>query len=205
MRGSARIIAIAGPSGSGKTELTRRLVRRLAGESPVVVPLDAYYRGFERLEPDARAAQNFDHPRAVDHTLLIDQMRALAGGAAVEMPVYDYVSHTRRSTGHRIGPSDVIIIEGLFALYWKDIRDLSTLRVFLDADPALCLVRRLERDTRQRGRSADAVRHQFQKTVVPMFERHVAPTRRFADLILQGDQPAEILADRVIQASRDLG
>lgn len=194
------VIAIAGASGSGKTELAHQLQRRLAARSPVIVPLDAYYHGFEQLSPAIRAAQNFDHPKAIDHVLLTRQVSALAVGGAVEMPVYDYVTHTRRPTGRRVGPGELIVVEGLFALYWKDIRDLLDLAVFIDADRAVCLERRLARDTRLRGRSAVSVSRQFEETVVPMFERFVQPTRRYADLVLQGDRTVEQLADELLHA-----
>jgi uridine kinase len=200
MREPSSVIAIAGASGSGKTELARQLQRRLAAMSPVIVPLDAYYRGFEHLPVAIRATQNFDHPTAVDHVLLARQLSALAVGGAVEMPVYDYVTHSRLPTGRRVGPGRVIVVEGLFALYWKEIRDLLDLAVFIDADRGLCLERRLARDTRIRGRSEESVRGQFEETVVPMFERFVRPTRRFADLVLQGDRPVEDLVDELIQA-----
>ena len=191
-------IGIAGPSCSGKTALADRLASRLARESPLVVPLDAYYRDLSHLDPADRAMRNFDHPHAIDLELLVTQMRTLAGGGSVEMPVYRFESHSRAPRRRMVEPSRSIIVEGLFTLCWKEIRALFHTRVFIDAPDALCLARRLQRDARARGRTAEAVRRQYERTVRPMCERYVLPTRRFAQVVVRADQAPEEMADAVL-------
>jgi uridine kinase len=185
-----RTIGIAGPSCSGKTRLARELVRRL-GPSARRLPLDAYYRDLAALDPSLREDRNFDHPEALDRDLFVEQLARLASGAAVEVPVYHFETHSRAPAGRQVRPGDWLIVEGLFALCWSDVRGLLQTKVFIDSDDALCLSRRLERDVLSRGRSAESVRAQYERTVRPMFERYVLPTRRFADVLLDGADPLE--------------
>lgn len=185
-----RTIGIAGPSCSGKTRLARELVRRL-GPSASRLPLDAYYRDLAALDPALRGDRNFDHPEALDHPLLVEQLVRLAAGSAVEVPVYRFETHSRASAGREVRPGEWLVVEGLFALYWSEVRALLQTKVFIENDDALCLSRRLERDVSSRGRSAASVRAQYERTVRPMFERYVRPTRRFADVLVNGAEPLE--------------
>lgn len=188
--GPPRLIGLAGPSGAGKTTLARALQTRLPGPA-TVLSLDAYYRDLADLSPAARARVNFDAPEAMDHQRLAEDLRQLAAGHRVEIPVYAFASHTRQINQQSLTPTDFLIVEGLFALYWPDINALYHLSLFVTAANELCLERRLARDRVERGRSPASIRAQYQEQVRPMYRRHVQPTARYADLILDGSTPTE--------------
>ena len=193
-------IGIAGPSCSGKTELALALQQRL-GPSAGRLPLDAYYRDLVLLDPALRDEHNFDHPDALDRHLLFEHLDRLIAGESVEVPHYRFATHSRSPRGRVLEPGAWLIVEGLFALYWEELRDKLRTKLFIDAGDELCLSRRLERDVRRRGRSPDAVRSQYARTVGPMFERHVLPTRIHADLILSGEDPIDRLVKSVLAAT----
>lgn len=188
------MIGIAGPSCSGKTELARYLEQEIGA---IRIPLDAYYRDLAGLAPALREGSNFDHPDALDSRLLIDQLRSLSAGRSIEMPLYDFRTHRRRPNRRSVTPGRCVVVEGLFALYFPDVRDLLALSVYLDLEEEQGLQRRLRRDTRQRGRDEASVREQYERTVAPMYRRFVEPTRSHADLLLRGDRPVAELGARV--------
>ena len=165
-----------------------------------MLSLDAYYRDLAALSPVARARVNFDAPEAMDHQRLAADLRQLAAGHRVEIPVYDFATHTRQATQRHLTPTDFLIVEGLFALYWPDINALYHLRLFVAAADALCLARRLARDRVERGRSPASIRAQYQEQVRPMYRRHIQPTARYADLILDGSTPTEEQVATVLDA-----
>jgi uridine kinase len=183
MKPAPFLIGIAGPSCAGKSEVARRVAAAL---SAPVVTLDAYYRDLVHLPLDQRAQANFDIPDSLDDELLTVQIAGLAAGNAVDVPVYDFTRHIRSSAVQRILPEAVVIVEGLFTLHWEPLRALLNLKVFVEADDAVCLDRRLERDIRERGRTRESVLRQYEATVRPMAEKYVLPTRSFADLMLNG-------------------
>jgi len=189
------MIGIAGPSCSGKTELALRLERDLGA---VRIPLDHYYRDLAKLEPALREDRNFDHPDAVDQSLLLAHLRSLSAGKTIEMPLYDFATHRRRSRRRSVRPGETVIVEGLFVLHFAEIRRLLDLTVYLDLDHDAALARRLRRDTLFRGRSPDSVRSQYARTVAPMCRRWVEPTRAQARLVLSGARPVDELARVVI-------
>lgn len=180
------VIGIAGPSCSGKTELARRLVKLFSATAPAVVSLDAYYRDLSVLCPEERAQCNFDIPGALDRELLAEHLRTLAHGEGIDRPVYLFSTHTRSPRRERVEPGAFVIVEGLFALYWEEVRGLLDTKVFVALEDSVCLSRRLARDTRERGRSPESVFVQYTETVRPMNERYVLPTRRFADVVVSG-------------------
>jgi uridine kinase len=192
------LIGIAGPSGAGKTELAFRLVEALTARAALRVPLDHYYRDLAGLGPALRDNRNFDHPDALDRDLLVAQLTGLARGHEVEMPVYSFDTHTRAAHGRRVAPGGVIVVDGLYSLYWPDVRGLFHTKLFMDADHTTCLARRIARDVRERGRTEASVRAQYELTVRPMYERFVRPTREFADLVLRGEDPPETNAATVL-------
>lgn len=186
----ACLVGIAGPSGSGKSTLAQRLVQDLS-VSAAVLSLDSYYRDLSHLEPAARAQANFDAPDALEHELLRDHLAALGQDQAVDVPVYSFADHARQKETQRLEPADFLLVEGIFTLYWPEVRALFDLRVFIAVDDALCLQRRTRRDVAQRGRTPQDVQRQYEETVRPMYEQHIAPTQRHAHLVLRGDQTIE--------------
>ena len=178
------VIAIAGISCSGKTTLARHLARVLP--QAAVLPMDAYYRDLSHLPPPHRASVNFDAPDALDRPLLLDHIQRLSRGVGVDRPVYSFKTHTRKSTPVRQDPVSHLVVEGLFALYWPELRSRYHLSVFVDAPHALCLERRLERDAAERGRTPGSIRLQYERHVQSMGERYVVPTRSHADVVVSG-------------------
>ena len=181
------IIGIAGPSSSGKTELSRQLARKLPGTS--IVSLDSYYRGMEEIPLAARKKVNFDHPDALDWELLHVHLQDMAQGRAFEEPVYSFAGYARTAETRRIEPSEFVIVEGLFVLYWPELRSMLDTKVYVETDPAVCFERRLRRDVAERGRTPASVREQYERTVRPSAEWFVMPTLRYADLAVSGEEP----------------
>jgi len=192
------VIGVAGPSGAGKTVLARALAARLA-HGGTVVPLDAYYHDREDLSAADRAVLNYDHPDALDATLATDQLAALAAGESVARPVYDFVTHRRRAETVTVSPGRFVVVDGLLTFHWETTRELCATRIFVEADDAVCLSRRLTRDATDRGRTAASIRRQWRESVVPMRRRYVDPTRRFAHLVLDGRQPVGHNVDRIMR------
>ncbi len=182
----SHIIAIAGPSCAGKTELARLLARAL---SAPILPMDAYYRELDFLPLESRCKFNFDIPDALDHNLLREHVTCLAAGVPVERPVYDFTVHTRAPVRETLVPGQYLILEGLFALYWDDLRPLLSTKVYVDAPDDVCFARRQLRDVSERGRTAESVQRQYVDTVRPMAELYVHPTRQFADIVISGEVP----------------
>lgn len=192
------IIGIAGPSSSGKTELARQLARKLPGTA--IVSLDSYYRGMEEIPLEKRKKANFDHPDALDWELLHRHLQDMARGKAFEEPVYSFADYARTSETRRIEPSDFIIVEGLFVLYWPELRSILDTKVYVETDPEVCFQRRLRRDVSERGRTAESVRQQYEATVRPGAEWFVYPTRKFANLLVSGEEPLERSTSMVVQS-----
>jgi len=182
------LIGIAGPSGSGKSFLAQHLKVALDAE---VLVLDRYYRDLSHLPLEQRARMNFDTPEALEHELLIEQVARLRKREAVELPVYDFTTHTRSTKTEILQPSKVIIVEGLFTLHWPGLRELFGTRVYVDLKDEVCLMRRKARDVRERGRSAQSVVEQYKVTVAPMARRYVHPTVAYADVVVIGTEPIE--------------
>lgn len=192
----SHIIGIAGPSGSGKTTLAHLLAGRLPGGA-VVFALDAYYKD-QRGVPEE--AINVDVPEAFEHTLLFDQLRALVAGVPIQQPIYDYATHSRAPLRRTVPPLPNVIVEGIYALYWPEVRKLLTTSVFLSLDHPVCLARRIERDARERTRSRTAVVYMYEQKVRPMYDRHIHPTRQHATLVLDARASADQLAARIMRS-----
>ncbi len=189
------MIGIAGPSCAGKSELSRHLAARLPA---IVLPLDCYYLDLSDRPIEERAKFNFDEPGALDHDLFLRQLLALAEGKEIKRPVYDFSIHTRIKQTELVKPGRFVVVEGLFVLYWEDVRALFGTRVFVDLPDAPCLERRIVRDVRERGRTPDSVCRQFAETVQPMAALHVRPTKAFADLAIPGDNPIKNSVEAVL-------
>lgn len=194
-----RILAIAGPTGSGKSTLAAALVKAMGGGKACILALDSYYRDLSELDRVERDRWNFDDPAAIDADLLVDHLDRLSKGEVVEVPVYDFVTHTRREERELLAPTDVLILEGLHALYWPEVRDRIEMGVFISLGEGKCLERRMARDIRERGRSRESVLRQFEESVLPMQRCHVLPMASHADLVLQGEDPLEKMVKLVVR------
>ena len=179
------LVAIVGGSGSGKTWLAKRLGRALAPDA-ISVCLDDFYRDRSHLSPARRARINFDTPRAIDWPLLEAALRCLLKGAAASIPLYDFKTHSRCKANRVLKPKPFIVVDGLWLLRSRVLRRLFHWRIYIDCPMRVRLARRLERDTRFRGRSEESVKRQFRQMVEPMHRRYVAPQARWADLVLTG-------------------
>ena len=193
------LIGIAGPSGAGKSFLARHLKSALEAE---VLELDRYYRDLSHLLPAERGRVNFDAPEALEHELLIEQVARLRSGEAVQLPLYDFTTHTRTARKQLLQPSEVIIVEGLFTLHWPGLRELLGTKVYVDLQDELCLARRTARDVRERGRTAESVAEQYPATVAPMARRYVHPTVAHADVVVIGTERIEDGVARVVDHYR---
>lgn len=190
------LIGITGPSGAGKTYLATHLARTL---NAPVLHLDAYYLDLAHLPLADRARTNFDDPSAIDDELLVGQVASISKGESIEIPIYDFATHTRLAGTKPFDAAEVVIIEGLFALYWPALRDLLHTKVYVDMSQNICLERRTYRDVRERGRTPESVYEQFFATVAPGAQLYVSPTRTHADVVLWGDTAIEIEVARVLE------
>jgi uridine kinase len=197
------LLAIAGCSGSGKTTLAAELARTLGG---VHFHFDNYYRDLSHLPPAERALQNFDDPATIESPLLIAHLRALAKGDAIHRPLYEFSTHTRvRNRTETVEPSDLVIVEGLFALHYPELLPLYRLRIYVDTPDDLCFERRLRRDVEQRGRTPESVRRQYEATVRPSSLAFVRPSAVHADLIVEGAAALDWKVQQVLAEMRKRG
>lgn len=194
---TTRILGIAGPSGAGKSYLAQAVLDAGLAATAARLSLDHYYHDRSALSPAERAALNFDEPGAVDHRLLLAQLAQLRQGQTILRPCYDFDTHTRRQDTQPMAPVELLIVEGLFILHWRELRQLLTMSVFVEAPDDLCLQRRLTRDVQERGRTVDSVLAQYQTTVRAMAARYVLPTRRYADLVIDGNVPIADTVQRI--------
>ena len=178
------IVGIAGGTGSGKTTVAHKLASAMPDGRCVTIEHDAYYRDQGHLSPDERAKINYDHPGSLESTLLIEHLRELRGGRAVAVPIYDFATHTRRRETRSVEPARVIVVEGILVFTEPALREQMDIKIFVDTDPDIRLMRRIRRDLEQRGRTFQSVRDQYYATVRPMHIEHVEPTKRWADLII---------------------
>lgn len=178
------IIGIAGGTGSGKTTVVKKIVAALPKDSVAVVPLDSYYNDTSELTPEQRKEINFDHPDAFDWKLLIKQINDLREGRAIEQPTYSYIISNRLPETIHVDPKPVIIVEGIMTLLNRRLREMMDLKIFVDCDSDERLIRNIQRDTIDRGRTVTMVMERYQKVLKPMHEQFIEPTKRFADLII---------------------
>jgi uridine kinase len=200
------IIGIAGGTGSGKSTVARNVAQALHTESVAFIDMDAYYLNFAHLPYAERKKINWDHPEAFDWPLLIAQLQRLAAGEAVEKPVYDFVNHTRSDRTVVVPPAHVVVVDGILLFGDARVRELCDVKVFVDADADIRLIRRIRRDTAKRGRGLDEVIDQYLTTVQPMHLQFVEPTKRYADVIVpRGGHNAVAIEMIVAKIQRRLG
>ncbi len=178
------VIGIAGGSGSGKSTIAQAIQAAVAPQHTTILKHDNYYRDMLDLPESKRAEQNFDHPNALESSLLAEQLKQLKNNLPIEEPIYDFVHHCRTQTTTHIDPSPVIIVEGILTLAAKELLPYFDLKLFIDTDPDIRFIRRLTRDIEERGRTLDMVVHQYQCTVRPMHLEFVEPSKRIADVII---------------------
>ena len=178
------LIGIAGGSGSGKTLVARTIVRDLGSTRVAIVDQDSYYRDLDDIPIADRDLRNFDHPDAFDNDLLKQHIRQLLAGESIEQPIYDYMRHARLKETKTVGDHVVIVLEGILIFVDEELREMMDIKLFIDADPDIRLVRRIERDVRERGRAIETILRQYQATVRPMHLQFVEPSKRYADLIV---------------------
>jgi uridine kinase len=178
------IIGIAGGTGSGKTTVVRKIAQALPPHCVAVVPIDSYYNDTTNMTPEERKAINFDHPDAFDWKLLTEHVKKLKNGEAVEQPTYSYIESNRQKETIHVEPKPVIIIEGIMALHNKKLRDAMDLKIFVDTDNDVRLIRNIRRDVVERGRTVEMVLDRYEKVLKPMHEQFIEPTKKFADLII---------------------
>jgi uridine kinase len=192
------IVGLAGGTGSGKSLIARSLVAQVGG---CLIDLESYHRDRSGLTLEERQRASYEEPAAIDDALLVAQLEQLARGEAVRKPVYSFDTHARID-GEMVAPARLVVVEGLFTLWWGPLRSLLDVKVFVDAPPDLRLIRRIRRDIAERGRTLDQVLHHYTATSRPTHARYVEPTRAHADLVVTNDGPIEDAVERVIASLR---
>ena len=192
------IIGVAGGSGSGKTTIARKLLETFEAEDAVLVEQDAYYKELHIESIDERAKMNFDHPNAIEFELLRENLLDLVHGKTVERPIYDFSTHMRKSEKVIINPSRIIIVEGILIFAVPEIRELFDIKIFVDTDADEMLLRRMERDIKERGRTFESIRDQYLSTVKPMYLEFAEPSKRYADVIIPRGGENKVAINMVI-------
>lgn len=178
------IIGVTGGSGSGKTSVSRAILDHFPNHSIMMLEHDSYYKDQSSLSFDERLETNYDHPLAFDTDLLIDHLEQLLAYQAIDIPVYDYVAHTRSDQVVHQEPKEVIILEGIMILEDERLRNLMDIKIYVDTDDDIRIIRRIKRDMEERGRTLDSVIHQYLSVVKPMYHQFIEPTKRYADVIV---------------------
>jgi uridine kinase len=178
------VIGIAGGSGSGKTTVAQAILQRVGPDQIAFLQHDSYYKDLSALPPAQRAEVNFDHPHSLETNLLIQDISALRAGQPVEVPIYDFATHSRTSRTFTVAPRRVILVEGILIFAEAALREIFDVKIFVDTDSDIRFIRRLQRDLSERGRTTDSVIRQYQSTVRPMHLEFVEPSKRYADIII---------------------
>jgi uridine kinase len=199
------LLGVAGGSGSGKTTVVEELLRSLHPSPVSVIHHDSYYRNLIHIPFEERVEVNFDHPDALETSLLVEHLTRLRAGEAVDVPVYDFSTHTRKEEVRRVDPTGVVIVDGILVLADPRLRDLLDIKVFVDTDADIRFIRRLRRDLRDRGRSLESVVDQYQQTVRPMHLAFVEGSRAFADIIIPEGGRNQVAIDLLVSRLRLVG
>ncbi|MDQ7982625.1 MAG: uridine kinase [Spiroplasma sp.] len=198
------LIAIAGGSASGKTTVADKIGEACAGKDVVFIQMDNYYKDLSHLSPEERKKTNFDHPNAFDYQLLIHNLKQLLAGNEIEEPIYDFKVNSRSNKIRTIQPCDVIIFDGIFALENQEIRNAAAIKIYVDTDTDIRLMRRITRDVKFRNRTLDSILNQYTSTVKPMHDAFVEPTKRFADIIIPFDYHNPVAIDVIATKIKSL-
>ncbi len=196
------VIGVAGGSGSGKTTVVREMTRGIGDGVVALVHHDSYYKDMGAVPGGAPRRKNYDHPDALETPLLVEHVRSLKDGRAVHVPVYDFTTSSRTAETRHVEPRRVVIVDGILILVDRDLRDLLDIKVFVDADADVRLIRRLQRDVQERGRSVESVLDQYTRTVRPMHLEFVEPSKRWADIIVPGGGHNRVAIDMLVARIR---
>lgn len=192
------IIGIVGGTGSGKSTVARNLASALPTSSVAFIDMDAYYRNFADRPMEERRRMNWDHPDAFDWDLLVAHLAELSAGREIDKPVYDFVTHARRTETVRVAPCRVIVVDGILLFADERVREYCDVKVFVDADPDVRLIRRIRRDMEKRGRPLDDIIEQYLTTVQPMHLQFVEPTKRYADVIVPRGGKNQVAIEMIV-------
>lgn len=198
------IIGVTGGSGSGKTTVSRAIFEQLHGHSLLMLQEDSYYNDQSDMPFEERIKTNYDHPNAFDTELLVKQLKDLLDWKTIEKPIYDYTEHTRSSEVEKVEPKEVIILEGILVLNDPALRDLMDIKIFVDTDDDIRIIRRIKRDIEERGRSLQSVIDQYKSTVKPMYHQFIEPTKRYADIIVPEGGENQVAIDLLVTKVRDI-
>jgi uridine kinase len=198
------VIGVAGGTGSGKTTVAREIYLNFKDKSILMIEQDAYYKDQSHKTMEERTKTNYDHPLAFDNDLLLDHLQKLLSYNKIEKPIYDYANHTRAKEVSLIEPKDVIILEGILILEDKRLRDLMDIKLFVDTDADIRIIRRLVRDIEERGRTLDSVITQYTSIVRPMHLQFVEPTKRYADVIIPEGGQNRVAIDLMVTKIRTI-
>lgn len=192
------VIGIVGGTGSGKSTVAHSLARALSTASVAFIDMDAYYRNFSDRPMEERRRMNWDHPDAIDWELLASQLHELASGREIQKPLYDFVTHSRRPETERIPPAEVVVVDGILLFTDERVRELCDVKVFVDADADVRLIRRIRRDMNKRGRPLDEILDQYLTTVQPMHLQFVEPSKRYADVIVPRGGKNQVAIEMIV-------
>lgn len=198
------IIGISGASASGKSLLANTIVNELGSDQVVVISEDSYYKDHSNIPFEERAKINYDHPDSLDHKLLHEHLKQLQEGKTVDVPIYNHAQHLREKESCRIGNHSIIVLEGILLFVEPELRELMDIRIFMETALDICLIRRLKRDIKERGRNLDSVLKQYEETVRPMFLQFIDPSKRYADIIVPRGGGNRIAIDMIKAKMREL-
>lgn len=198
------LIGITGGSGSGKSTIANEIFEAFGSEHIVMMQQDAYYKDQSELTMEERTKTNYDHPNAFDNTLLVEHLKELIKGNAIEKPVYDFTVHNRAKETVKVEPREIIIVEGILILEDERIRDLLDIKVFVDTDADVRIIRRMLRDIEERGRTLQSVVDQYLSVVRPMHFQFTEPTKRFADIIVPEGGHNKVAIDILVSKMKDI-
>lgn len=204
MKNKTLLIGISGGTGSGKSTVTKKLVELIKEENVAVIEEDSYYKDQSNISFEERVKTNYDHPFAFDNKLLIEHLKDLKSGKSIEKPLYDFELHNRKNETLLVEAKEVVILEGILILSEEEIRDLLDIKVFVDTDSDVRIIRRILRDIKERGRSLDSVIYQYMKTVRPAHLQFIEPSKKYADIIIPEGGYNDVAIDLIYQKIKSI-
>ena len=198
------LIGIAGGTGSGKSTVTREIYKSITDKNVAIIEQDSYYKDQSDISFEERVKTNYDHPFAFDNELLISHLKDLLDGKSIQKPIYDFENHNRKKETVLVEPKDIIVLEGILILYDEDLRNLMDIKLFVDTDADVRVIRRILRDIKDRGRTLDSVVKQYMTTVRPAHMQFVEPTKRYADIIIPEGGYNKVAIDIIVTKVNDI-